>query len=240
MPRFARDEVNGLIVSDNGQVFDGDDGEYIGTTDEVYGDALADDEEEFTDYLANGSDLDTAVNAAWSAGQDSMREQLLALREEIAAAREAQNRADGYQLARAEDDEIEAFEAQGDADFRTAIQELAERLGRPISQTEAERIGDVLPDREYDDEDMAGAATSLGITSFSPEEDNQHSRARAAEARADYLNQRAREIEEASDGEEFEFSNAGMPGDLFRNAIDEDTLNHAERLAQSTSMEGLN
>lgn len=226
---------NVFIDSDDGEV-QTPEGDTLGWLEDDGSFTSVDDldvaDDDFTDDPA-----DEAVAAGYAAGQDAMRSELADLRTELAEAMEAQAISAGYAMAQQDLDDAEAAEEASENDFTSAIQMLSENLGRPISETEAERIGALLPDRPYNDSDVSEIAGQLGIHSFSPNDGTPHSRARSAESRADYLNIRARELGDASDAGEFDYGDAGMAGDLLANAEAENLGSHDERLRQATALD---
>ena len=214
------DETDGVYTADGG----------------FYG--YLDENAQFVD-VSDGM-TEAAAEALYNAGAEAARDLMFEEREERALET-------GYSTAVAELEDIEAEQAESDGDFDTAMEELAGRLGRPVSETEAARIDALLPDREYTDDDVSTAAVRLGIRPFHSTGD-ERSQARAAEARSEYLNARAHEMDQDDQDEYTETGggnwagveeSGGMFGDLVRNASAEENA-HASRLQQATSNDDLN
>jgi len=187
------DEEHGVYVDpEDGTVYNTD-GERIG---------VADFEDDFDDTDADDVAL---FEAAHRAASDDAREELARINSRIEqlAAR------DVYEAGRA-DVQAEAQEllnaeaAQADA-YEDAMRTLATKLGRPVSNSEASRIAERLP-QEYDQQDILSAAAQEAVTSFTERG------ARGREARTSYFNDRLSEIENASSDEEHD---SGGMGGLF-------------------------
>ena len=171
------ENVHVHVDSDTGEVYDAEDGTFLGyvADDPTYGD----------------SDLSSHdVNAIYEAAALDHKLQLADLKDEIAAFREEQAAARGYSLAREEDAEAEYALEQAETAYADALQQLADKLGRPISDTEATEIGDRLP-AEYDLSDIERAASDVGVRPFHGSGSNGGGRG----ARARYIEDRLREVD---------------------------------------------
>jgi hypothetical protein len=84
--------------------------------------------------------------------------------------------------------DLEMAEQEAADDFDEAMQRTAAWLDRPISESQVERIHDILPD-EYDENDVMRAVDQAGLGRF----DDQGARGR--EQRQDYMTSRLNEME---------------------------------------------
>ena len=205
-------EYNVYIDDESGDVVD----EYGTILGNVY-DAVDDDD---LDGLTEAD-----VEALYTAGAETRAAELAELRAQVQALREDEAYRAGRQEVFGLAEDSLADDEQSEADFEEAMGVLADRLGRPISEREAEQIERFLPET-YGLEDVERTAQALNIRSFS---DNTAPDGGGRGQRSRYLSERFQELHEYDQelqrsGEDDPDEAGGLPA-------------HLARLQQATSLD---
>jgi hypothetical protein len=151
---LTHDDELGLLIDDEGNVYDEDTREPLGTIEEWYDDL--DDDEGLSD---------DEVAAIYAAGAEDRQSMLDEVNARIASLEGGDAERRGYELAHHEAALYGEHLAEVQHAFDEAMIDLATRMGRPIAAAEAAKIHDLLPNT-FDDRDVDRVTKSLGIASF--------------------------------------------------------------------------